>query len=52
MRPGLGVTEDTLLPWLQLDPSPTDPDGKPMTFIGQFAAGEIGNFILPFTYGP
>jgi hypothetical protein len=29
---------------------PSDPDGTPMTFIGQFAAGEISNLMPPFTY--
>ena len=50
VRPRLGVTEDTLLPLQQLDPTRTDPDGTPMTFIGQFAAGEISNVLPSFTY--
>lgn len=37
--------------WLPSDmPTPADTDGTPMTFVGQFAAGEISNLMPSFTY--
>lgn len=48
--PNYGILLEKPL-WLPSDmPRPTDPDGTPMVFLGQFAAGEISVVMPSFTY--
>lgn len=48
--PNHGLLLDEPL-WLPSDmPVPTDPDGTPMVFVGQFAAGEISPVMPSFVY--